>query len=93
MKKKIKKKSIINKIKNKNNRMKKISLNKKTHFSNNGFSINNLNKFRFNSPFQKKIDFNGINKVKNTNLLNCNLSKINEIQTYFFQFQREYENK
>ena len=91
--KKIKKKSIINKIKNKNNRMKKISLNKKTHFSNNGFSLNNLNKFRFTSPFQKKIDFNGINKVKNTNLLNCNLSKINEIQTYFFQFQREYENK
>ena len=91
--KKIKKKSILNKIKNKNNRMKKISLNKKTHFSNNGFSINNLNKFRFNSPFQKKIDFNGMNKVKNTNLLNCNLSKINEIQTYFFQFQREYENK
>ena len=91
--KKIKKKSILNKIKNKNNRMKKISLNKKTHFSNNGFSLNNLNKFRFTSPFQKKIDFNGINKVKNTNLLNCNLSKINEIQTYFFQFQREYENK
>jgi len=91
--KKIKKKSILNKIKNKNNRMKKISLNKKTHFSNNGFSLNNLNKFRFTSPFQKKIDFNGMNKVKNTNLLNCNLSKINEIQTYFFQFQREYENK
>ena len=92
-KKQINNKNILYKNKNKKNKMNKISLCKKSHISYNGFNVNTLKKNRFNSPFQKKIDFNGINKVKNTNLLNCNLSKINQIQTYFFQFQREDEKK
>ena len=92
-KKKIKNKKILNKIKNKNYKMNRISISKKSHITYNGFSINTIKKNRFNSPFQKKIDFNEITKIKNTNLLNCNLSKINEIQSYFFQFQREDEKK
>ena len=44
------------------------------------------------SPIQRKNELNNANgKIKNSNLGNCNLSKISEIKTYFVQFQKEKE--
>ena len=75
-------------IKKKNNYV----LGKKVDVLNYEFSINNIKKARFNSPIQRKNELNNANgKIKNSNLGNCNLSKISEIKTYFVQFQKEKE--
>ncbi len=75
-------------IKKKNNYV----LGKKVDVLNYEYSINNIKKARFNSPIQRKNELNNANgKIKNSNLGNCNLSKISEIKTYFVQFQKEKE--
>ena len=87
--------NLLSKLRNKNIKKKNnFNVGKKSDIFNYETSINNIKKTRFNSPIQRKSDINGIySKIKNSNLGNCNSSKISEIKTYFVQFQKDYSNK
>ena len=87
--------NLLSKFRNKNLKKKNnYNIGKKSDIFNYETSINNIKKTRFNSPIQRKSDLNGIhNKIKNSNLGNCNSSKISEIKTYFVHFQKDYSNK
>ena len=87
--------NLLSKFRNKNLKKKNnYNIGKKSDIFNYETSINNIKKTRFNSPIQRKSDLNGIHsKIKNSNLGNCNSSKISEIKTYFVHFQKDYSNK
>ena len=87
--------NVLSKLRSKNMKKKNnFNIGKKSDIFNYETSINNIKKTRFNSPIQRKSDLNGIHsKIKNSNLGNCNSSKISEIKTYFVQFQKDYSNK